>query len=169
MKSHSLEIEYQKDGAAFKVVLSTTSPDIFTKASQQKDIRDKKEEELVAALIAYIRSKAVLVVERYKDGERHDGLDGAPASQVFSDSGKTITSKHFRGGRLNDGADGEPAMQMFDDRNRLIHAVSYKNGVRFRELSEQEMDDYQFRLAQKNAGMPLPGGKKPGPGGAKIG
>jgi hypothetical protein len=165
MDSHSLEIEYQKNGASFKVVLTTTLSDIFTKAAQQENIRDKKEEELVTALIAYIRSKAVLLVERYKDNERHDGANGEPASQTFSDSGKIITNKHFQDGRLNDGINGEPAMQMFDDRNRLIHAVSYKNGGRVKELSGQERNDYMYRWAQKNAGKPLPDSKKPGPSG----
>ncbi|MCE9506932.1 MAG: hypothetical protein K8R48_01255 [Alphaproteobacteria bacterium] len=169
MDSRSLEIEYQKDGTAFKVVLTAKSPEIFAKASQQENIRDKKDEELIAALIAYIRSKDVLLVERYRDGLRHDGANGEPAMQVFSDSGKIITAKHFQDGRLNDGVNGEPAMQMFDDRNRLIHAVSYKNGERVKELSGQERDDYMYRLAQKNAGKPQPEGKKPGPGGAKIG
>jgi hypothetical protein len=174
MEKRSLEIEYQKDGDAFKVVLTTKSPDIFTKASQQEDIRDKKEEELVAALIAYIRAsedKTVLWVDRYKDDKRHDGVNGEPASRIFDGHGKNIMNRHFKEGLLNDGVNGEPALQTFDIRGRLTYAASCKNGGQIKELSAQEMDDYQHQLAVKNAGKPLPDDKKPDSpaGGSKIG
>ena len=172
MEKYSREIEYQKEGAAFKVVLTVNSPDIFEKALQQKNIRDKKGEEWLSALIAYIRTKsAVLVVDCYKDGERHDGLNGEPAVQIFSDNGKIVANKHFQRGRLSDGANGEPAVQMFDDRFRLVHAVSYKNGEQVKVLSELEREGYMFQWAQKNAGKAPADNKKPHSptGGMKLG
>jgi hypothetical protein len=174
MESHSLEIEYQKNGSTFKVVLTSGAADIFARAAQQKDIRNKKEEALVAALIAFITSpasKSLLVVDRYKDGQRQDGEDGAPAMQSFGADGKTVVKKYFSAGRLNDTPEGEPAMQAFDDRGRLIYAASHKKGDLVKILSSEERDDYQFRVAQKNAGRPAPDKAKPHSpkGGMKLG
>jgi len=123
------EIEYRNGDDAFRVVLTSNSPDIFSQAAKQQEIKDKEGEALVAALLSYAKG-AVFRVERYKDGKLNDRPGGGHAVQEFNDSGALIAASRYRDGKRQDAANGEPAFQKFNDDGIRTYLVHYKDDKR---------------------------------------
>jgi hypothetical protein len=136
MAETQVEIEYNEGKGAFKVVLTASSLEVFTQAAQQQDILLKEGEDLVAALLAHAKG-AISSVERYKNGQRNDGVNGEPAIQKFHDNLKLVYVRLYQDGKLNDGVNGEPAIQDYSD-GRFSFAASYKDGREVKSLSGEE-------------------------------
>ncbi len=153
-------IEYADGQDVHKTILSVSDPAVMARALKSDAIKGKKNEELAIALAEALRGTAPLIVERYKNGERHDARDGTPATETFDANGQIAMWKRFNEGRLHD-ADGEPAMVVFAD-GGFSYAASFKFGAKQKTLTPQECTEAYWAWGKKHAKAAPDGNIAPG-------
>jgi len=133
-------------GKAYHVTLTAKDLRVFEKAKADPSTKNKKGEELVAAIVAL---GGVVKIARHKNGLRHDGPHGEPALVMFNDNGTPRAIRHFTHGLLNDGKNGEIAVQQFNHvGDKLVYALRYTNGTRGHKLTEGERAEYLAGLSR---------------------
>ncbi len=151
-----VNIDYSKDGSAYRIMLDVRSLDIIAAAAQQDSIKNLEGEALAAALLKFARG-GVMRISRFKDNIRNDGPDGEPAMQRYNAEGKVeatlhmqadvlhdsikgaaalqemrfgmLFRQHYKNGQLHNGAKGEAATYGPDAKGEHIHERYYENGV----------------------------------------
>ena len=121
------EITYGYAPNDYKVFLTAKNLDVFQQASENTEVRNKKGEDFVSALV---KMGGILRIDRFRDNRPNDGLRGEPAVQIFNESGTQICVMRYRDDRLQDGANSAPAFQAFSDKGTILRTSHYKHGVR---------------------------------------
>ncbi len=121
------EVTYGYAPNNYQVFLTAKNLAVFKEASENADVRGKKGEEFVNAVV---KLGGVLRIERYRDGRLNDTQRGEPAVQVFNDKGALIGVMRYKDDRLHDGENGAPAFQASDDKGTVRRTAHYKNGQR---------------------------------------
>ena len=166
-----ISIDCGTGAGAYKVVLSGKDLSAFEKLDQNQAFIGKKGEEIVSTILATAKPGNIWRVTRLKDKKRNDGPNGEYAVEYFSkdglsrhwryqndvrndgpdgaaayvckQNGRTLRIEHYINNKSNDGVNGEPGLQVFGPNNALDFAFSYKEGVKIKRLSQDEVAAYQ--------------------------
>lgn len=159
---------------AYDVTLTGKKLSIFTDTIENPDVKNKKGEARVDAILA---AGGVSEIERRRNGELTDGENGKASVQQFYDDGTLASTKNhnsdtgedvvriftkksvlkrverYKNGKLNDGKNGEPAHQLFTDSGNRVLEEHYKNGKpndgKNGEPAYQDFDAYDMPLNVK--------------------
>lgn len=93
-------IEYVEGTDTRKIVISANDQSAMDAALKSDILLGKKKEALAKALAEALRSRTALLIERYKNDERHDAEDGEPAMVVLA-RGDFTYAESFTMGKSN--------------------------------------------------------------------
>lgn len=155
-------IEYADGLDERKIVVSAFEAAALEKALASSALAGKQKEELAKALATLLRGHTAFLIERYKNGERHDATNGAAAIESFDAQGMPVLWKRFDNGQLQDAPDGEPAMVVLA-KGDFTFAESFTRGKSNKKLSPQELAEARWIWAKKHARPAPPDNGKPGP------
>ncbi|MFH1158616.1 MAG: hypothetical protein V1721_07025 [Pseudomonadota bacterium] len=135
-ESTLLFIEYKSDdGRAFVVSLLTEAQMVrkmFGHICMADPDSRKQGEELVSTALALAHADVGVgvgvgvLVMRTCDGERSDGINGEPSTQLIN-RGVTLYEERRTKGKLSDGPKGEPAIWLSEDGGAVVHEQHHKN------------------------------------------